>query len=232
MFIYTLLDMRLPTLLLVDDDRDFIKAQIAGFGSDFHVIPAEGVSEGLQALQKREIDCVVVDYYLNDGNGHDIASWVALNRPWCPVLLISARLDKKIAVDSFTHRVFDVLEKPYGLDMMIGKIQCALTEFKGKKEIYHRQMVNDMWSLDRDRRVFRFQENIVELTSTEVKILEVLTVASRQVVSREKMVETIWGSMNVADNTLDTHLTNLRRKAPFLKSLIKGVRGIGYVFEP
>jgi len=224
--------MRLPTLLLVDDDREFIKAQMAGLESDFHIVPAEGVSAGLQILEKKEIDCAVVDYYLNDGNGHDIASWIAFNRPWCPVLLISARLDKKIAVDSFAYRIFDVLEKPYGLDTMVGKIHAALIDAKLKKETLSRQRLNDIWSLDRDRRVFRFHGKTIELTSTEVKILELLTLSSHQVVSREKMIEAIWGSMHVADNTLDTHLTNLRKKAPFLKTIIKGVRGIGYVFEP
>lgn len=232
MFIYMFLNMRLPTLLLVDDDREFIKAQMAALGADFHIVSAEGVNTGLQILQKKDIDCVVVDYYLNDGNGHDIASWVASNMPWCPVLLISARLDKKIAVDSFTHRIFDVLEKPYGLDTVMRKIKAALVESKGKKESHSRQVLNDKWSLDRERRVFRCEGESIALTSTEVKILDILTIASNQVVSRDKLIHAIWGAMSVADNTLDTHLTNLRKKAPFFKTMIKGVRGVGYVFEP
>ncbi|WP_413288761.1 response regulator transcription factor [Bdellovibrio sp. HCB337] len=224
--------MRLPTLLLVDDDREFVKAQMAALSTDFHILAAEGVNTGLQILQKKEVDCIVVDYYLNDGNGHDIASWVASNMPWCPVLLISARLDKKIAVDSFTHRVFDILEKPYGLDTVMGKLQAAITESRRNKDSKSRHTSTEAWSLDRERRVFRCAGEAISLTSTEVKILDILTLAINQVVSRDQLVQAIWGTMSVADNTLDTHLTNLRKKAPFFKTMIKGVRGVGYVFEP
>jgi DNA-binding response OmpR family regulator len=185
----------------------------------------------LQILKAKEFDCVLVDYFLNDGNGHDIAGWIATNVPWCSVILISARLDKKIAVDSFSHRVFDVLEKPYSLETALTKVQAALLETKKKKEVLARKS-NEAWSLDRERRVFRCGADVIMLTSTEVKILDVLIVATNQVVSRDKLVQAIWGSMNVADNTLDTHLTNLRKKAPFFKTMIKGVRGVGYIFEP
>jgi len=229
---YTTKYMRLPTILLVDDDREFIKAQMAALEADFHIVSADSVSASLQILQKKEIDCIVVDYYLNDGNGHDIASWVANNMPWCPVLLVSARVDKKMAVDSFTHRIFDVLEKPFGLETVMVKIHAALAESKIKKETHARKMLGDTWSLDRERRIFRCAGEAITLTSTEVKILDILTIASNQVVSRDKLIQAIWGSMNVADNTLDTHLTNLRKKAPFFKKMIKGVRGVGYVFEP
>ena len=224
--------MKLPTLLLIDDDREFIKAQIAAFGSDYNVVTAESVHSALQILQSTEVDCVLVDYFLNDGNGHDVARWVTSNIPWCPVLFISARLDKNIAVESFSHRIFDVLEKPYSLETVVAKLQAALEESKRKKEFFAAKSGLDSWSLDRERRVFRCGADVIMLTSTEVKILDVLIVSTNQVVSRDNLVKAIWGSMNVADNTLDTHLTNLRRKAPFFKTMIKGVRGVGYIFEP
>jgi len=224
--------MSIPTLLLIDDDREFLKAQSAALAGDYNLLTAEGVNTALQILQSKEVDCVLVDYFLNDGNGHEIASWMANNVPWCPVILISARLDKKIAVDSFTHRIFDVLEKPYSLELMLAKLQSALADSRKRKELFARKGSVDAWSLDRERRVFRCGADVIMLTSTEVKILDVLIVAINQVVSRDKLVQAIWGSMNVADNTLDTHLTNLRKKAPFFKTMIKGVRGVGYIFEP
>lgn len=224
--------MSLSTVLLIDDDREFLKAQTAALGSSYHVLTAEGVSSALNILQTKNVDCVLVDYFLNDGNGHEIASWISKHLPWCSVILISARLDKKIAVDSFSHRIFDVIEKPYSLDVVVEKLQSTLVESKKKKELFNRKETGEAWSLDRERRVFRCGPEVIMLTSTEVKILDVLIVAMNQVVSRDKLVNAIWGTMNVADNTLDTHLTNLRKKAPFFKTMIKGVRGVGYIFEP
>ncbi|RYG55932.1 response regulator [bacterium] len=101
--------MTLPTLLLVDDDLEFISAQAEALSSHFHVVQASGVNSSLDILQKKSVDCAMVDYYLEDGNGHDVAKWILNNMPWCPVVLVSAGLSKDIAVESFTHRIFDVL---------------------------------------------------------------------------------------------------------------------------
>jgi len=222
--------MSLPTLLLIDDDGEFIKAQSAAFEPHYNIIAAESVNSALQILKNSEVDCVLVDYFLGDGTGHDIASWIVANLPWCPVILISAKLDKNIAVESFAHRVFDILEKPFSLESALSKVQAAIVESKKIKSA--RKGSSEAWSLDRERRIFRCGADVVMLTSTEVKILDVLILATNQVVTRDKLVQSIWGSMYVADNTLDTHLTNLRKKAPFFKTMIKGVRGVGYVFEP
>lgn len=223
--------MSLPTLLLVDDDHEFLKAQTAALESEFKVVAAEGVHTGIQLLQRNPVDCILVDYYLNDGNGHEIASWVAQHMPWCPVLLISARLDKKMAVESFSHRIFDVIEKPYSLETVLSKVRAALRETKHKKASMSRQPGDGGWMLDRERRCFRHNGDSISLTSTEVKILETLINAGDKVVSREALVKAVWGGTDVAENTLDTHLTNLRKKAPCFKTMIKGIRGIGYVFE-
>jgi two-component system alkaline phosphatase synthesis response regulator PhoP len=225
--------MRLPTLLLVDDDPEFIKAQTAALASHFHIVPAEGVHSSLDILQKKTVDCALVDYYLNDGNGHDVARWIAQNMPWCPVVLVSAGLNKKIAVDSFAHRIFDVLEKPYGMETALEKLNSAVHESqKRKKNSDVKAQGSSDFHLDSERRSFRYGDQTVNLTLTEVKVLEILISSTNRVVSRDHLVKSIWSTMSVADNTLDTHLTNLRKKAPFLKHVIKGIRGVGYVFEP
>jgi DNA-binding response OmpR family regulator len=225
--------MRLPTLLLVDDDQEFIKAQTAAFGTFFNIVPAEGVHSSLDILQNEKVDCALIDYYLNDGNGHDVARWIAQNMPWCPVVLVSAGLNKKIAVDSFAHRIFDVLEKPYGIHTALEKLNSAVFESEKRKKDSHARTVPGMdYFLDSVKRTIRHREELVSLTLTEVKVLELLMASKGHVVSRDHLVKSIWKTMNVAENTLDTHLTNLRKKAPFLKHIIKGIRGVGYVFEP
>lgn len=224
--------MKSPTLLIIDDDREFLKAQALALGEFYNVLTAEGVAEALQIFQENEIDCALVDYYLRDGCGHDVAKWAAANRSSCTVLLISARLDKQVAIDSFPLRIFDVLEKPYSLPTVQEKVRTALEETKRRQEQVKARLSLSTWELDRERRVFRCNGDSILLTSTEVKILDVLILAINQVVSRDKMIKAIWGNMSVADNTLDTHLTNLRKKAPMFKTMIKGVRGVGYIFEP
>jgi DNA-binding response OmpR family regulator len=225
--------MSLPTLLLVDDDQEFIKAQTAALGSHFHIVHAEGVNSSLHILQSKSIDCALVDYYLTDGNGHDVAKWIAENMPWCPVVLVSAGLNKQIAMESFAHRIFDVLEKPYGIETALAKLNSAVFESQKRKlDSSVRVAATSDYFLDSEKRTIRFKEEFVNLTMTEVKVLEILMASKSRVVSREHLVKSIWKTMNVADNTLDTHLTNLRKKAPFLKKTIKGIRGVGYVFEP
>jgi DNA-binding response OmpR family regulator len=220
--------MILPVLLVVDDDREFLNSQSLALKSYFNVVACESVQQSLAVLQTHSVDCALVDYYLNDGSGHDIARWVAENQPWCPVVLISAVMDKDIAIHSFGYKVFDILEKPYSVETAVEKLISALKEFKPKKkdraEYVH-------WKLDVERRSFRYQTTTILLTQTEVRLLEMLIAAKGNVVPRETLVKELWGALVVAENTLDTHLTNLRKKAPFFKSILKGVRGVGYVLE-
>ncbi|RYZ82503.1 MAG: response regulator transcription factor [Proteobacteria bacterium] len=225
--------MNLPTLLLVDDDPEFISAQTAALSSHFHIFQADSVIASLDILQKKSVDCAMVDYYLNDGNGHDVARWIQQNMPWCPVVLVSAGLSKDIAVESFAHRIFDVLEKPYGIETVLKKLSSAVSEAQKRKLDSGPKVIPVAeYALDSEKRTIRYKDDLINLTLTEVKVLEILMAAKSRVVSREHLVKSIWKSMSVADNTLDTHLTNLRKKAPFLKNVIKGIRGVGYVFEP
>lgn len=220
--------MVLPRLLVVDDDREFLKSQSLALQNHFSIVSCESVQQSLEVLQNESVDCALVDYYLNDGNGHDIARWVAKNQPWCPVVLISARLDKQIAVDSFACKVFDIIEKPYGIDTVVEKLEIAVRDFQPRKQAKADTLE---WKLDKERRILEFSDHSVLLTQTEVRLLDLLIGANGKVVPREVLVQELWGAMVVAENTLDTHLTNLRKKAPFLKNHLRGVRGVGYVLE-
>lgn len=220
--------MNLPSLLVVDDDAEFLNSQARALESRFQVIPALGVHQSLEILKSRQVDCALVDYYLTDGNGHDIAQWMAENVPWCPVVLISAKVDKEMALQSFPHRIFDVVEKPYRLETVIEKLSSALDEFSLRRQAAE---TTKAWSFDKDRRTFRLDDTTVLLTQTEVRILEIMIESLGKVVTRESLIQALWGTVAVADNTLDTHLTNLRKKAPFFKSILRGVRGIGYILE-
>ncbi|RYZ75243.1 MAG: response regulator, partial [Proteobacteria bacterium] len=166
--------MSLPTLLLVDDDHEFVQAQTVALGRHFKIVPAQGVHSSLDILKNNPIDCVLVDYYLTDGNGHQVARWIAENMPWCPVVLVSAGLDKNIAIESFAHRVFDVLEKPYGLETALAKLNRAVSEARLRKQ-QNSQLgsasgaaVAD-YILDSEKRTMRFREESINLTLTEVK---------------------------------------------------------------
>jgi DNA-binding response OmpR family regulator len=219
--------MNQPSLLIVDDDQEFLNSQALALKSYFKIIPSDTVKGSLQILQSEPIDCILADYYLGDGSGHDIASWVALHQPWCPVVLISARVDKGMALRSFAYCIFDILEKPYEVDHAVSRLKDGISVQSRR----HNKESKPRWYLDMERRIFHFQGEAVGLTQTETKILQTLIEAKGSVMSRDQLVQALWGNSIVADNSLDTHLTNLRKKAPFLKTLLKGVRGVGYVLE-
>jgi DNA-binding response OmpR family regulator len=219
--------MNQPSVLIVDDDRDFLQSQSLALNSHFKIVRSETVQSSLQILQDEAIDCALVDYYLNDDNGHEIAAWVARHQPWCPVVLISARVDKAMALNSFACQVFDIFEKPYEINHAVARINEAISLHR---ERYGKRL-QPPWRLDEERRVLHFEGRTVDLTQTETKILQILTAAKGAVVGREKLVRSLWGAAVISENSLDTHLTNLRKKAPFLKSVLKGVRGVGYVLD-
>jgi DNA-binding response OmpR family regulator len=74
-------------------------------------------------------------------------------------------------------------------------------------------------------------EQTYQLTDTEFRILWAFVSSEGRRVSREEILTNIWGNATLSSNLFDTHLTNLKKKLPFLKTRLRAVRGLGYIYS-
>jgi two-component system response regulator CpxR len=131
----------------------------------------------------------------------------------------------------------DYLAKPFNPQELVARIRAILRRIKpqtdGAKHSRTPLVVGDV-EMDRGARVVRRQGEIVNLTSVEFDLLEVLLQAAGQVISRETLTRDVLGrEFSPFDRSIDTHVCNLRKKIGLLPQgteRIKGVRGIGYVY--
>ncbi|MGC8519374.1 MAG: response regulator transcription factor [Steroidobacteraceae bacterium] len=216
-------------LLLVDDDaelcamlREYLEPE--GFGAE----TAENGQSALERLAHGGIDLVVLDVMLPGLSGFEVLRRLrATSR--VPVLMLTARGEEIDRVVGLEMGADDYLAKPFSPRELVARIRAVL-----------RRMIDtpadgmlSFGALTLDVRAHRAQIDgaDLELTSAELRILELLMQADTRTVGREELMQQALGRRLLpTDRSLDTHISNLRRKlARFTDRIrIQGVRGAGY----
>jgi DNA-binding response OmpR family regulator len=216
-------------LLLVDDDaelcamlREYLEPE--GFGAE----SAENAQSALERLARGGIDLVVLDVMLPGLSGFEVLRRLrATSR--VPVLMLTARGEEIDRVVGLEMGADDYLAKPFSPRELVARIRAVLRRMSDASS----DGVLSFGALSLDVRAHRAQVDgaDLELTSAELRILELLMQADTRTVGREELMQQALGRRLLpTDRSLDTHISNLRRKlARFTERIrIQGVRGAGY----
>jgi len=155
----------------------------------------------------------------------------------CPILFISARASKMDQVMALENGADDFITKPFDYEIVTAKINSQLRRAYGTyANASNERMVNVAGlQLDVERLVLSIDDQSVDLSHTEVKILDELMKKVEKVVSRERLLEKIWDDQAfVDDNTLNVYVTRVRKKLTELHiyDAIETIRGQGYRLVP
>jgi two-component system response regulator CpxR len=216
-------------LLLVDDDaelcamlREYLEPE--GFGAE----TAENGQSALERLARGGIDLVVLDVMLPGLSGFEVLRRLrATSR--VPVLMLTARGEEIDRVVGLEMGADDYLAKPFSPRELVARIRAVLRRMADAPA----GGILSFGTLTLDVRAHRAQVDgaDLELTSAELRILELLMQADTRTVAREELMQQALGRRLLpTDRSLDTHISNLRRKlARFTERIrIQGVRGAGY----
>jgi two-component system, OmpR family, response regulator YxdJ len=155
----------------------------------------------------------------------------------CPIIFISARDSKMDQVMALENGADDYITKPFDYDIAVAKINSQLRRAYGELSNSEKErIINiDGLTLDLERLTLSIKDHKVELSHTEVKILEELMKKSERLVSRDRLLEKIWDDhVFVDDNTLNVYVTRVRKKLLSLniEGALQTIRGQGYQFSP
>jgi two-component system response regulator MprA len=153
-----------------------------------------------------------------------------------PVLMLTARDMVGDRVSGLDAGADDYLVKPFELDELLARIRALLrrSTLSSPREVNDEIMVFDDLSMNTLTREVIRDGKPLELTRTEYMLLEMLLAHPRQVLTREQILETVWGfDFEPASNSLDVYVMYLRRKTEIdgLPRLIHTVRGVGYTLR-
>ena len=213
-------------ILLVEDNYTIIMGLKYSLEQEnFKVISAQNVSEFNGKIDKNDIDLVLLDVSLPDGNGFEICKEIKSKKD-IPVIFLTAQDEETSVVLGLDLGADDYIVKPFRTRELISRINSVLRRYGHNESnlIQYKNIKIDTSSA----KVYKDNEEII-FTSLEYKILLMLFFNQNKLISREQLLEKIWDIAGnfVNDNTLTVYIKRIREKLGD-DTIIKTVRGLGY----
>ncbi|WP_141575250.1 response regulator transcription factor [Actinomadura sp. WMMA1423] len=231
-------ETRPPRILVVDDEpavRESLSSSL-----EFEGYRVTGAADGVAALDRVERDSpdlVVLDVLMPRMDGLTTCRRLRALGATMPVLMLTARDMVGDRVTGLDAGADDYLAKPFELDELLARVRALLR--RAAMNAPGAAAPGDVLAFDDLRMDTRTREvtragRPLELTRTEYMLLEMFLAHPRQVLTREQILETVWGfDFEPASNSLDVYVMYLRRKTERggLPRLVHTVRGVGYVLR-
>jgi two-component system response regulator MprA len=218
-------------VLLVEDDRAVRESLARALQFEgYEVATAEDGGMGIELARRLQPDALILDVMMPVLDGLAVARTLRSGGSATPILMLTARHQVSDRVAGLDAGADDYLVKPFALDELLARLR-ALLRRSGPTESTEILRLGDLELDPLGRRVTRAGDEI-HLTRTEFDLLELLLFNSGIVLTREVILERIWGfDFDTSSNSLDVYVGYLRRKteANGLPRLVHTVRGVGFV---
>ncbi|MCD8095439.1 MAG: response regulator transcription factor [Ruminococcus sp.] len=221
----------MPKILVVDDEeriRDIIR-EYAEF-NDFQVTEAADGMEAVECVRKNDFDIIVMDIMMPRLDGYSACKEIKKIKD-IPTIMLSARGEEYDKLFGFEMGVDDYVVKPFSPKELMARINAVLNRAKSARKledvITYKGLVINFTA-----REITIDGEKVQMTPKEYDLLFYLVRNMNIALSREKLLEEVWGfDFYGDDRTVDTHIKMLRNSLGPYRNLIVTLRGMGYKFE-
>ncbi len=212
-------------LLVVEDEVGMAAALAKGLGAEGFVVDVEGTGPGgLEAARFGGYDAVLLDIMLPEMSGYTVVKTLRDEGNWVPVLMLSAKDGEYDQADGLDYGADDYLTKPFSFVVLLARLRALL-----RRDPAPRAPVLEAAGvrLDPASRRVEADGDDVDLSRREYLVLEHLLRAHPAVVTKESLLDEVWGaSDDAAANVVEVYVGYLRRKLG--RERIETVRGVGY----
>ena len=223
-------------ILVIDDDMELCELVTEYLEPDGYRVEAVHDGEaGLERAISGEHVLAVLDYMLPGMNGFEVLRQIRA-RSRLPIVMLTARGDDINRIIGLQIGADDYLSKPFNPLELLARINAVLrrTQAEPEQKEDHGVLVVGDVEMDSRTRTVRRAGTVVELTVVEYSLLEKLLSAPGRIVEREELVkEVLHRNLSPLDRSMDTHVSNLRRKLGHHVNgveRIKTVRSVGYIY--
>ena len=227
------------TVLVVEDEDSFIDALTVGLAREgFRVQVARDGAQALDLFDAVRPDIVLLDVMLPKVSGIDVCRAIRAKSK-VPIIMVTAKASEIDTVVGLEVGADDYVSKPYRLRELVARMRAVLRRAPGLAEVTEQDLgevleVGDV-TLDPSRHEVVIRGDDVSLPLKEFELLHLLLENAGRVLSRDLLIDRIWGHDYVGDTkTLDVHVKRLRAKVeadPTNPSRIVTIRGLGYKYE-
>lgn len=217
---------------IVEDDRGLNGGIVLALKNDeYDFVQTYSIGEA-EKLDWNNLDLLILDVNLPDGNGFELLRKIRQNYE-LPVILLTANDTEMDEVRGLQLGADDYITKPFSLMVLRARIETVL---KRRGRVESHLFENDVFRFDFDKLVFRKNNQSVELSRTEQKLLKVLIDNRGRKLTRNMLIDAVWtdGAEFVDENALSVSIKRLRDKLeenPAKPEYIQTVYGIGYIWR-
>ncbi len=219
------------TILIVEDDATiarFVELELKHAG--FSVLRAGDGTAAIELVMENDVDLVILDLMLPGIDGLDVARHIRKRGLETPILMLTARAETHDVVSGFEAGADDYLRKPFEIPELMSRVRALLkrstpaptpgvTEASGV-------------TIDPERRLASRDGKPLDLTAKEFDLLAYLVGNAGRVISRDEILESVWGAQRSTDsNVIEVFVCHLRNKIGDADNrIIQTIRGVGYFF--
>ncbi len=223
-------------ILLIEDDRNMAMGLEFNLKTEgFDVTYCADGETGLEMLAQRSFDLLVLDWMLPGADGLEVLRKVRQTNVSVPVLLLTARDSKEDIVEGLNSGADDYLTKPFDLNILMARIRSLL---RSRAWLTQKESANEARFGDVHINFETFEASIgerkIRLSYKEAMIMKLFWDRRNQVVTREELLQKVWGIEGyIQSRTVDNHIVQLRKifeQNPKNPKLILSIHGSGYKF--
>ena len=200
-------------ILIVEDDselRDALVEQLA-LHEEFEAVAAENGTKGVQAAKTGQIDLVIMDVGLPDIDGREAVRMLRKGGFKSPILLLTGHDTDSDTILGLESGANDYVTKPFRFAVLLARIRAQLRQHEASEDAVF--TIGPFTFRPSSKLLLNAKGNKVRLTEKETAILRFLYRAGQKPVSRETLLQEVWGyNSGVTTHTLETHIYRLRQK--------------------
>ena len=225
-------------VLVVDDEEhivELLKYNLIGAGYD--VITANDGIEAMKKIIEERPKIVLLDLMIPGKDGLDVCKEIRSNKELAniPVIMLTAKSEELDKILGLELGADDYVTKPFSIRELLARVK-ALLRRSNVVENFSEEIVFGELRANFEKREIKVKNKVIDLTLKEFELLEILIKNKGRILTREKLLEKIWGYEYIGETrTVDVHIRYLRKKIEEddkTPKFIETIRGVGYRFNP
>lgn len=215
------------TILIVEDDKNTNQV-ISEFLKEagYHILPVFDGEKAMTVFYENKVDMAVLDIMLPKQSGIEVLKYIR-SISSIPVIMLTALGDEYTQIKSFDLQADEYVTKPFSPVVLVKRIEALL---KRANPINNTVLSIGDVVIDFSAYTVTKDNCLLDFTTKEIEILKYFAENENKVVSRQKILDAVWGFDAVSsDRTIDTHIKNIRKKLGV--ECISTVKNVGYKFE-
>ncbi len=224
------------TVLIVEDEKDIVKMLEYNLKNEgFKTISVSDGEDAIDSSISRSPDLIILDLMLPGIDGLEVCKTIKSNSKTTsiPIIMLTAKSQESDKVVGLELGADDYMTKPFSPRELIARIKAVLRRAKEKNKSPEMLKVGDL-SIDLSKIMVSVKGKQVELTAKEFELLKTLMKANGRMLSRDYLLDNIWGfdhAIEIQTRTVDVHIRTLRKKLKSEAKRIVTVKNYGYRFE-